>query len=899
MGSHFSPGSLVRARGRDWFVLDGSTDELLLLRSLGVGDDIGMLQGEGALEKIELAHFAPPDPRRLGQPASVLLLREAFRLARRAPAGPLRSLTSVELVPHPYQLVPLLMALRQPVARLLIADDVGTGKTIEAAIIARELIERGIIKDFSVLCPPQLAQQWVDTLSDLFHLPAVAVLSGSAARLERQCEPGQSLFERFPYTVISTDYIKQPTRRAGFMKHAPQLIIVDEAHTCADAGDGSAAQQRHALLRDLAGDPADAPARHLLLLTATPHSGDTAAFNSLLSLLNHKLNTLPERWQAAERKRVAPYIIQRRRAELVHYLEANTAFPTRHAQETHYTLSRAYREVFDETLSLCRSLISDDQSRPGAARMRWWSALALLRSVSSSPAAGVATLSNRALLDDDADTDAINARGARAVLDRDDDSAESIDLPPSLTSELASSWSGLSVKLKALHGKARDAKLKAALDLARGLISRGRNPIFFCRFLDTATYLGDQLTRELGASVHVEIITGQLPPEERQTRIKSLEDKPTRVLVTTDCLSEGINLQHLFDAVVHYDMAWNPTRHEQREGRVDRFGQPKPTVETITLIGKDNPIDDIIFKVLIKKHLSIRNALGVAIPIPAARHVEEAILEGLLLRDKRVNTEQLALDFMADLPAIVKDLHTAWDQSAEAHKRRAHFTHEDLHEQLRATLPPLLRQLTEALGDRADVARLLDLCELLGHPAAVTRDPLPSRADASVTSLARALLDDALDDKQTSSAAARAGCAFDAAVAAPTALYLVRMRLTALAQGGGVNRYAEELVPLALPLEGHHPVISGGPQLDALLAASPQGGPPYPLAQQWVQRALDAWNERMKALKDASYAHADALTALHNTMRDVEGITRDELFDIFEPLDLLGVLVFLPVGGAR
>jgi superfamily II DNA or RNA helicase len=896
MGTTFSPGSLVRARGRDWFVLDGSTDALLLLRSLGVGDDIGILQGEGALEPVEQAHFPPPDPaRHLGQPASVLLLRDAFRLARRAPAGPLRSLTSAELVPHPYQLVPLLMALRQTTTRLLIADDVGTGKTIEAAIIARELIERGVIKNFSVLCPPQLAQQWADALTDLFHLPTEMVLSGTAARLERQCEPGQSLFERFPYTAISTDYIKQPTRRAAFLANAPQLIIVDEAHTCADSGAGSAAQQRHALLKDLAADPT----RHILLLTATPHNGDTAAFNSLLSLLSPQHATLPERWTARESKRVAPYLIQRRRAELTSFLDASTTFPTRIASEHEYTLATAYRKVFDEVLDLCRDLVRADQARPGAARMRWWSALALLRSISSSPAAGIATLSNRALIEVE-DTDAINARGARAVLDRDEDNAEAIDLPPSLSAALAADWSGIADKLKGLSGKSRDTKLKAALDIARTCIAEGRCPIFFCRFLDTATYLGEQLRRELGDAAHVEIITGQLPPEERQERIAKLADKPARVLVTTDCLSEGINLQHLFDAVIHYDMAWNPTRHEQREGRVDRFGQPSPTVQTITLVGKDNPIDGIIFEVLIRKHLSIRGVLGVAIPVPSDRHVEEAILEGLLLRDKRVNTEQLALDFMADLPAIVKDLHTAWDKSAAAHKHRAHFTHDDLHEQLRASLPPLLRHLSDALGDRADVAQLLDLCDLLGYPHAIPRDPLPSRVNARVTALARALLDGALDDgPQTSSPAQRAGCAYDASVTTPTALYLVRMRLTALAQGGGANRYAEELVTLALPLDGQQAVIHDGPTLDALLAAAPARGPAEDEASMWITRALGAWSARMGAIKKAAYRHADSLTALHNTMRDVEGISREALFDIFEPLDLLGVLVFLPEGGAR
>src|SRR5690606_26501329 len=89
-----------------------------------------------------------------------------------------------------------------------------------------------------------------------------------------------------------------------------------------------------------------------------------------------------------------------------------------------------------------------------------------------------------------------------------------------------------------------------------------------------------------------------------------------RVLVATDCLSEGVNLQDHFDAVIHYDLSWNPTRHEQREGRVDRFGQPKDVVRAITYYGSDNGIDRVVLDVLLRKHESIRRATGVSVPVP-------------------------------------------------------------------------------------------------------------------------------------------------------------------------------------------------------------------------------------------------------------------------------------------
>ena len=111
-------------------------------------------------------------------------------------------------------------------------------------------------------------------------------------------------------------------------------------------------------------------------------------------------------------------------------------------------------------------------------------------------------------------------------------------------------------------------------------------------------------------------MTGMLPPSEREERVAQLAQAPKRVLVCTDCLSEGINLQQGFDAVVHYDLSWNPTRHEQREGRVDRYGQPSKRVKVVTYYGIDNQIDGIVLDVLLRKHKTIRNSLGISVPVP-------------------------------------------------------------------------------------------------------------------------------------------------------------------------------------------------------------------------------------------------------------------------------------------
>src|SRR5205823_648511 len=239
-------------------------------------------------EPVTEATFPRPSVEQRGGQDSALLLRDALLLSLRRGAGPFRSFGQIAVEPRAYQLVPLLMALKLDVIRLVIADDVGVGKTIEGALIARELLDRGELQRFAVLCPPHLVDQWTRELELHFNLRAAAVTASSAAKLERGLPPSESIFQAHPFTVVSLDYIKSDKRRADFTRACPELVIVDEAHTCVATGTGR--HQRHELLRDLARDPD----RHLLLLTATPHSGDDDAFYRLLGLLDPKFEALRE-----------------------------------------------------------------------------------------------------------------------------------------------------------------------------------------------------------------------------------------------------------------------------------------------------------------------------------------------------------------------------------------------------------------------------------------------------------------------------------------------------------------------------------------------------------------------------------------------------------------------------
>jgi len=180
--------------------------------------------------------------------------------------------------PRPCQFVPLIMALKLEAVRMLIADNVGVGKTIEAALIARELLVRGDALRLCVICPSHLCDQWQAELETKFHIHAKVVRTSAWARLERELPRRDlSVYEHYRHLVITVDFAKRDSRRGAFVVHCPDLVIVDEAHTAKDSGRvGSHEQQQsHELVHAVAKDQS----RHLLLLTATPHSGIEGSFS--------------------------------------------------------------------------------------------------------------------------------------------------------------------------------------------------------------------------------------------------------------------------------------------------------------------------------------------------------------------------------------------------------------------------------------------------------------------------------------------------------------------------------------------------------------------------------------------------------------------------------------------
>ena len=383
--AEYRPGSLVTARGREWVVLPGESGaDLLRLRPLGgAEDDATLIYLPLEPDPPRPANFPPPDPEKTGAQAAALLLRDALRLKLRAGAGPFRSFGNIAVEPRAYQLVPLLMALKMETVRLLIADDVGIGKTIEAGLIVRELLDRGEIRRLAVLCPPHLCDQWQEELAAKFGIQTEIVRTGTAGRLERGLPQGQSIFDVHPFTVVSLDYIKSDRRRDEFVRACPEFVIIEEAHASVGTG-AETKNQRLALLRALA----ERAERHMLFLTATPHSGDESAFHNLLGLINPEFRALqgmldgPVRQRL--RERLASHFVQRRRADIAEWRDAGSVFPDRETKEDTYNLSGEWGRLFDEVIDYARTMIRRTENQSAMRqRMSWWAALALLRCVSS------------------------------------------------------------------------------------------------------------------------------------------------------------------------------------------------------------------------------------------------------------------------------------------------------------------------------------------------------------------------------------------------------------------------------------------------------------------------------------------------------------------------------------
>jgi superfamily II DNA or RNA helicase len=897
--------------------------------------------------QVEPASFPRPDPGSVADAAAARLLFDAARLSLRSGAAPFRSLGHISVTPRPYQFVPLIMALRLDPVRLLIADDVGVGKTIEAGMIARELLDRGIVRRLCVPCPAHLCDQWERELRQKFAIDTAVVRPSSVARLEREL-PRQdlSIYEHYPHLIASIDFVKAERHRGPFLRTAPDLVIVDEAHGAArPRGDRERGQhQRHELIHALATDRE----RHLLLVTATPHSGIEESFRSLLGLLDRTFEQPPPGSVAADRRRLLPHVIQRRRKDVERWLGAETPFPERVAEETRYDLGRDYLALYRDVLEYCRETVEAGAGlRAAQQRVRYWAAIALLRCLLSSPGSAQAVLAARAqrlAAEGESSEEEKDSAYRPQVTDVLDDEEAGDYMPTAPFEDAEAAWTDAERRrlaefmrrARALDGAGADRKLEALARTLDSLLQDGFRPVVFCRFIATANYLASYLPKLLGRSfdgLEVRAVTGEVGDEERRERIEELVAHDRRVLVATDCLSEGINLQEHFDAVVHYDLPWNPNRLEQREGRVDRFGQPREEVKTVLLYGTNNEVDQVVLDVLLRKARTIRNALGVSVPVPVeAERVVEAVVGSVLLRRPEPG-RQMELAFTT--PEVSR-LHDAWDRAAAREKEeRAFFSQsgiqpDEVERELEATDGVLgkpetvLRFLADAVqragGEFRPTgkpgvhtlfpgelgARLKDQTGL-DFPLRITLD---ARLDPDAEPVGRthpvvaAVADEVLSRAfaaEPDYGVARAGAIFTGAVDRRTALLLLRIRYLLREETGGaepVESFAEEIVLAACRHEDGRlrwlePIDRAGRELAN--RAEPVANMPPPEKREHLAWALDLVDSSDTWYRPVIEHRIAALADAHARLRRLTKAPRLEIH-AHEPPDVMGCFVLVPTG---
>jgi hypothetical protein len=439
--------------------------------------------------------------------------------------------------------------------------------------------------------------------------------------------------------------------------------------------------------------------------------------------------------------------------------------------------------------------------------------------------------------------------------------------------------------------------------------------------------------------VTVDVVTGELTSDERKEKVELLGEAERRVLVATDCLSEGINLQEHLDAVVHYDLSWNPTRHEQREGRVDRFLQRSKVVRATLLYGANNPVDGAVLEVILRKAAKIREELGVPVPFPDEGHnLTQALMKAVLLRHKK-DAKQRILDFGSTPEAKVID--QSWtDAAVRAKANKTIFAQRRLKP---ADVLPEWERTRAALGDARDVQRFADRAlarfnsglQPLGNrgfraPLNALPDDLRERLEAEglsgtpqldfvyppaarcrpvtrshplVSILAETLLERTLaaagvaplEDQSDPGVLGRVGCWISDGVTEQTTVALLRLRHQ-LASGRGSAHstiLVEEAAAVGWAGAGSPRLVEGIDAL-ALLQPSATNDAKKSVAARKINDALSLLGARAADLEAFAKRRAQALLDDHRRVREASDARGSWTVKALLPADVIGLFVLLP-----
>jgi superfamily II DNA or RNA helicase len=628
MQIEFQAGATVRARGGRFIVLSsdtiaqGGNDPIrrLRLRALEApfrNEEICVLH---PIENVEPDEIPELDILRPGRIARFQLLMDAIRLSLAPGDDRLVSSSRSKIDFEPYQQVPALRALELPRPRLLIADDVGLGKTIEAGLILRELNGRRRAARILVVSPASITEQWQTELATKFGFDFRIFDSEGVAEARRALEAGTNPWCVEPRVIASVDFIK---RREGAFRELSasrwDVIIIDEAHHLASGGNDDDLTDRYRLARWLAAENTGG----LLLLTATPHDGYDRNFSSLLELLEPSLVT-PGRDLKYEQYR--KHMVRRLKRH-IRLADGSPKFVERApVQPIPVTYGPAELElqntVSEEAAAL--DLLADRALRTDRESIRLVATILRKRAASSLAAIRNTIAQRKENIAQTAGEIEVKREYLRA-LKRGDALPEEVqdrlerDLHRSYRSIMQRSGRELSrlqeetQRLESLEQLVRacesapDAKLVALTGWLRAIhaVDPLKKVIVFSEYADTVNAIVAHLALEGYAHTTVTLTGEIISRADRNKALARFAGPEARILVATDVAGEGLNLQDHCHHLVHFELPWNPNRMEQRNGRIDRYGQTHPPVIGF-LYAADSYEGEVLKRLVLKIEAQVR-----------------------------------------------------------------------------------------------------------------------------------------------------------------------------------------------------------------------------------------------------------------------------------------------------
>jgi len=518
--------------------------------------------------------------------------------------------TSESVLPLPHQRYALERAIATNDVRYMLADEVGLGKTIEAGLIIKEMKTRGLIERVLIVCPKGLVTQWEAEMLEKFG-ERFAIVSPEDYTTLKKLNPDRNVFTQFPLVISPMDAIKPLEQRIGWTQERIDqynddrieavvaggwdLIIIDEAHRVA----GSTGEvARHKL-----GDMLSKASPHLLLLTATPHSGKTEPFLRLMQLLDH--DAFPNT-KAVVREQVAPYIIRTEKCEAVDN-DGKSLFKERHThlvkvewQARHSLQKELYEQVTEYVRTGYNKAIREKKPYVGFLMVLFQ------RLVSSSTAAIADALERRLnILTTQSDQLHTASIGDLADQEMEESLEEALTVLSAGISEEKKQLEQLLALAKQAQLQFTDAKAEELAEILRMLSTQEKDVkiIIFTEFVMTQNFI-QAMAEARGFSTV--LINGKMSIEERNVALRQFRLEKN-ILISTDAGGEGINIQFAH-IVINYDLPWNPMKIEQRIGRADRIGQ-KSDVEVFNFI-LDDTIENRVRTVLEEKLATILSELG-------------------------------------------------------------------------------------------------------------------------------------------------------------------------------------------------------------------------------------------------------------------------------------------------